>query len=289
MSFLRKQESTISPRLLPARILCEVKKMANHDNQNDFQNLPPSAAVFIGRIIKKMRYRKKVGQDVQTELVAHFEDGLKDCTTDEDKEQTALRLIADFGDIKLLALLLRRAKKRCRPFWRTTVARTLQTLGILLLSFILYAVWFSTGKPVITVDYTALLNKMNRPELRDEDNAWPSYKQASSLFIEPDDPNFKKLAFSATNSSEHRKFADLAENEKQKIAEWVQLNQPAWREFENAAARSYNSTSPPGGNLKMPPPGHIATENTPTTRTTRKNGSCQSSSPTSAISEISPE
>jgi len=38
--------------------------MANQDDQNDFQSLPPSAAVFIGRVIKKMRYRKKVGQDV---------------------------------------------------------------------------------------------------------------------------------------------------------------------------------------------------------------------------------
>lgn len=213
--------------------------MANQDNQNDFQDLPPSAAEFIGRVIKKMRYRKKVGQDVQAELVAHFEDGLKDCTTDQEKEQAALKLIADFGDIRLLALLLRRAKKRCRPLWRTIVARSLQTVGILLLSFILYAVWFSTGKPVITVDYTAMLNKMNRPELRDEDNAWPNYKQAVSLLIEPNDPNFKTLAFSAGSSGERLKFADLAEDEKQKIAEWVQLNQPAWQEFETAAAKSY--------------------------------------------------
>src|SRR3990167_5652137 len=95
-------------------IICEVKKMANQDSQNDFQHLPPCAAVFIGRVIKKMRYRKKVCQEVQAELVAHFEDGLKDCTTDQEKEQAALKLIADFGDIKLLALLLRRAKKRCR-------------------------------------------------------------------------------------------------------------------------------------------------------------------------------
>ena len=218
--------------------------MANQNNQNDLQNLPPSAAVFIGRVIKKMRYRKKVAQDVQAELVAHFEDGLKECPTDQEKEQAALKLIADFGDIKLLGLLLRRAKKRCRPLWRTVVARTLQAVGILLLSFILYAVWFSTGKPVISVDYTALLNKMNRPELRDEDNAWPSYKKAISLYVEPadfepDDPNFETLASSAGSRAEHREFADLAENEKQKIAEWVQLNQPAWKGFETAAAKSY--------------------------------------------------
>ncbi|MBL7153166.1 MAG: hypothetical protein ISS79_05580 [Phycisphaerae bacterium] len=213
--------------------------MAKRDKQNDLQHLSPSAAVFIGRVVTKMRYRRKVGQDVQAELVAHFEDGLKDCATDEDREQTALRLIADFGDIKLLALLLRRAKKRCRPLWRTAITRTLQTFGVLIIGFVLYTIWFSTGKPVISVDYTALLNKMNRPELRDEDNAWPSYKNAASLFIEPNDPDFKKLAFSAGNSGERRKFTDLADNEKQRIAEWVELNQSAWNEFAAGSAKSY--------------------------------------------------
>ena len=51
-------------------------------------NLPACAADFIKLVIKKMRYRKKVRADVQAELAAHFEDQLKDCTTDEEKLQS---------------------------------------------------------------------------------------------------------------------------------------------------------------------------------------------------------
>ena len=78
-------------------------------------NLPVAAVDFIRLVIKKMRYRRKVRRDVQAELTAHFEDELKDCKTDEQREQKARQLIAGFGDVKLLAILLRRAKKRCRP------------------------------------------------------------------------------------------------------------------------------------------------------------------------------
>ena len=72
------------------------------------------------------------------ELAAHFEDELKGCATDKEREQKARQLISEFGDAKLLAVLLRRAKKRCRPVWRTVVARTFQTIGVLILFFALY-------------------------------------------------------------------------------------------------------------------------------------------------------
>ncbi|GAI85495.1 unnamed protein product, partial [marine sediment metagenome] len=93
------------------------------ETQN-LEHLPAGAVEFIKRVLKKMRYRREVRQDVQAELTAHFEDELKDCTTDEQKQQKAQQLITNFGDLKLLAILLRRAKKRCRPLWRTIVART---------------------------------------------------------------------------------------------------------------------------------------------------------------------
>ncbi|GAI50387.1 unnamed protein product, partial [marine sediment metagenome] len=125
-------------------------------------NLPACAVEFIKLVIRKMRYRKKVRQDVQAELSAHFEDELKDCATDEEKAQKAQQLIAGFGDVKLLAVLLRRAKKRCRPLWRTVVARTFQTVGVLIVCFVIYVVWFLTGKPVITTDYVAELNRIVR-------------------------------------------------------------------------------------------------------------------------------
>jgi len=143
--------------------------------------LPTYAEEYIKMIVKKMRYRRKVRQDVQKELTAHFEDELKNCRTDEDKEKKARQLIAEFGDVDLLAILLRRAKIRCRPLWRTVVARAFQTVGVLILCFFFYIVWFLTGKPAITTNYVTELNKYVRPVPDESLNAEPLYRCAADL------------------------------------------------------------------------------------------------------------
>ena len=161
--------------------------MAKGHKKTDLQNLPACAAEFIRQVLRKMRYRRKVTQDVQAELAAHFEDELKDYATDEEKEQKAQQLIAEFGDVKLLAVLLRRAKKRCRPLWRTIVARSFQAVGVLILCFIVYVVWFLTGKPVITTNYVAELNRIVRPTADESLNAAPLYHKAIDLHKELSD------------------------------------------------------------------------------------------------------
>ncbi len=186
--------------------------METQEKQSYLRRLPDSAAAFINRVIKKMRYRKKVRSEVMAELEAHFEDELKDCKTDEQRQQKAQQLITDFGDLKLLAILLRRAKKRCRPLWRTIVARTFQAVGVLILCFILYVAWFLTGKPVITTNYVAELNNMVRPVADESLNAAPLYHKAVDLYEELSD-DF--LLFFAQNQKaivdeEFTRFADLA-------------------------------------------------------------------------------
>ncbi len=202
-------------------------------------NLPACAVEFIRLVIKKMRYRKKVWQDVQVELAAHFEDELKECATDEEKAQKAQQLIAGFGDVKLLAVLLRRAKKRCRPLWRTAVARTFQTIGVLIVCFVIYVVWFLTGKPSITVDYLAILNQMDQAQVRVEDNAWPHYEKAITLFVEPSQSIKEVIAFSGWWSLNYRSFAELSEEKKREIRKWVEHNEAAWREFIAGSEKGY--------------------------------------------------
>jgi hypothetical protein len=165
------------------------------------EHLPVSTSQFINLIIRKMRYRRKVRADVMDELAAHFEDALRDCKTDEQKQEAAAQLITDFGDPKLLAVLLRRAKKRCRPLWRTMVARTLQTFGALILFLILYVAWFLTGRPVITTDYVAELNRIVRPTADESLNAAPLYQEAAEIYRKPSDDfllffveNYKEIA-----------------------------------------------------------------------------------------------
>ena len=208
-------------------------------NKTDLQNIPAAAAGFINRVISKMRYRRRVCRDVRAELAAHFEDELRGCKTDEEKQQKALEVIAGFGDVKMLAVLLRRAKKRCRPLWRTVAARSLQTAGLLILCLILYTIWFSTGKPTISVDYVAMLNRMSRPEISNKDNAWPHLEKATSLYIDPNQDLREKIpAFTNIGSPEYRDFAGLPEADRNAITEYVRVNEQAWGEFVAASSKS---------------------------------------------------
>ncbi len=209
-------------------------------NKTDLQNVPAAAAGFINRVISKMRYRRRVCRDVRAELAAHFEDELQGCKTDEERQQKALEVIAGFGDVKMLAALMRRAKKRCRPLWRTVVARTFQIVGLLLLCLILYTIWFSTGKPTISVDYLAMLNRMSRPEVSDKDNAWPHLEKAASLYVDPNQDLKEKIpAFNNIGSPEYRDFAGLPEADRNAIAQYVRVNEQAWGEFVAASSKPY--------------------------------------------------
>ncbi len=156
-------------------------------SQVDLRHLPKCAGEYIKSVIKKMRYRKQVRADVLAELASDFEEELKECTGGEQKQQIARQLIEEFGDVRLLAALLRRAKKRCRPLWRTVVARTFQVIGVLILCFIFYVVWFLTGKPLITTNYVAEFNKIVRPPANESLNAAPLYNKAVDLREETSD------------------------------------------------------------------------------------------------------
>ncbi|MBN2137728.1 MAG: hypothetical protein JW720_07970 [Sedimentisphaerales bacterium] len=212
--------------------------MEKQNKSDDTQNLPPSATIFIERVVKKMRYRRSIRRDVRAELTAHFQDGLKECSDNNQREQAAIDMIADFGDIKLLALLLRRAKRRCRPLWRTAVARTFQTIGILLLFLILYAIWFSAGSPTIEIDYTAILNNMNHPQLLEEDNAWPYYQKAIDLFVKPHSDELTVFAYGHAKETNYRS-ADLTDEQLEGIQKWISNNEDAWNQFKQASAKSY--------------------------------------------------
>jgi len=145
--------------------------------------LPACAEEYIKLIVKKIRYRRKVRQEVREELTAHFEDELKDCETDEDRQQKAKELITGFGDVKLLAVLLRRAKKRCRPLWRTAVVRSFQALGIIILYLFICMIPLFVGRPTISVNYVDWLNELVQRGRDEAGNARPYYEKAVKLYV----------------------------------------------------------------------------------------------------------
>ena len=69
------------------------------DRKSDSKGLPECVGEYVRQLLKKMRYRRKVRNDVEAELTAHFEDELKDCKSGEEKEQKVRKLLSDFGDL----------------------------------------------------------------------------------------------------------------------------------------------------------------------------------------------
>lgn len=160
--------------------------MEKGHKQTELQSLPACACEFIETVVKKMRYRKVVREEVRAELTAHFEDELKGCASDEEREQKALQLISEFGDVKLLAILLRRAKKRCRPLWRKAVVRSFQAVGVVIL-YILICSAPLVGRPTISVNYVDWLNDKAKAGRDESENAYPYYERAVAACVKMPD------------------------------------------------------------------------------------------------------
>jgi hypothetical protein len=202
---------------------------ADH-KKDDLQNLPARAAAFIRLVIRQMGYRKKIRQHVQTELAAHFEDGLKDCKTDREREQQAQQLIADFGDAKLLAVLMRRAKKRCRPLWRKAALAICKVVLIMVACLFFYIVWFLSGEPVISTNYLAQLNRVVPPAADESLNAAPLYDKAGRMVKEMPDDVWRALL---------EKYDEATLAERQLVEQWLNDNQQIFELIADGARKPY--------------------------------------------------
>ena len=154
------------------------------DHKKDYHDLPRSAVDFIDSVIKRVRYRKKVRQEVRDELIDHFTMALSECNIPEEKEAVAREVIEEFGDIKTLSRLIRRGKKRCRPLWKKVIIRICQVFGVFVLFVVARSLYFEVGSPNVAVDYSQWLNELVR-QGRDENlNAKPYYDKAMELALE---------------------------------------------------------------------------------------------------------
>ncbi len=159
--------------------------MEQQDNHRAPQSLPPCATEHIALVVRKVRYRKKVRRDIGAELTAHFEDALRDCASEAERDARAHQVIEGFGDPKLLAVLCRRAKKRCRPMWAKALVRASQAVGVVVLYVVICALPLVLGRPVVRVDYVAWLNERWKPQGAPVENARQYYDQAVKLYVEP--------------------------------------------------------------------------------------------------------
>jgi hypothetical protein len=238
------------------------RRLAQSERLN-LERLPVDVADFIKLVVRKMRYRRKVRADVAAELAAHFEDALKDCKTDDERDRRARELIADFGDVKLLGVLLRRAKKRCRPLWRTVAARMFQTIGALILCFVLYCIYISLGEPTISINYVEQATRLARPVVDESLNAAPLYQKAIDAYrkepeirIEPEFPWSRFLRKGKYRPKDPSQkivqkvdlleaisdkdwIGDLNEQELFLLKQWIASNAEAIEYFRQAAEKPY--------------------------------------------------
>jgi len=140
--------------------------------------LPIAIIERIIRILRKARLWRNERNDVTRELIAHFQEGL-------DRGVPAALLVDQFGDVKTTARLIRRAKLRKRPIWWKTwygVSRSfVGLLAVLLVLYVVQAIRFISGRPVITHNYLKELNEeIGRIPI--EDRAWPVYVEAMKDF-----------------------------------------------------------------------------------------------------------
>jgi hypothetical protein len=194
--------------------------------------LPPCAIEYIVRVTKKIRCRRKVRQDVQAELTAHFEDELRDVADPAEREQRTRRLIEEFGDAGLLAVLCRRAKKRCRPLWAKVAIRSVQAVGIVVLYSLLCTLRLFVGSPSLKVDYLAWLTDRTRAGREESLNAKPYFDKAAESLTDTELLD-KVLRFSSMRP------ADMNEAERQILAQVTEHNAGAFEFLRQGVAKPH--------------------------------------------------
>ncbi len=202
--------------------------MAGKERQNE--SLPACVTEYTNLVVRKIKYRRKVRQEVRQELTDHFTDALAEYQTEEQRQQAAEKLIADFGDPKTLARLIRRGKKRCRPLWKKAVIRFLQCLPLLYAALVLYNIWIIHTWRTHEGDFMEKFNQVSRPVVKEETNAWQHYQKAANLYVALP----KEYDIITTSNYE-----ELDEPAKEALRKWIVENEPAWQEVVQGTRLPY--------------------------------------------------
>jgi hypothetical protein len=204
--------------------------MGEYDvDRKDTHTMPEIVRDYINTIIKKMRYRKKVREDVHAELTAHFEDALQEYRTPEQRQAVSRELIKGFGDTKLLAVLIRRAKKRCRPLWVKVMIRFFQVAGLCVLYILLCISRLYIGSPTIKIDTVAWINDAVQQGRDASLNARSDINKAVSHLI----------PMPETLSRKQPPLRDMNEVERQCLDQFLADNQAAFDELHEAVKKPY--------------------------------------------------
>lgn len=131
-------------------------------------DLERSVSELIEQVVVATRLSRNEKQQVASELIAHFQDGLERGISPES-------LIGEFGEPRLAATLIRRGKKRNRSmankFW---LFGAFGGLGFLA-AYIFMSWYFHRGMPQPSLDYMAQINQV-LADVPEDHRAWPVYR-----------------------------------------------------------------------------------------------------------------
>jgi hypothetical protein len=133
-------------------------------------DLPFEIADTIRETVRRTWLWRSEKVEITRELIAHFQDGLS-------TGRTSQQLLHTFGDAKVAARLMRRAKKRARPMAWHTWRWTVRIVAGLAISYCSMAVYYLFGRPSIKVDYLAVVNQ-RAAAVPESERAWPLYREA---------------------------------------------------------------------------------------------------------------
>ena len=198
------------------------------------EEFPECVTNYITEVVRKIRYRRKIRREVSQELMDHFADGLGDCKNEAEKQKQAENMIANFGEAEVLAKLIRRGKKRCRPLWQKVMNRTVQAVAAVYVISVIFNVWYiHTWSSGSDVNYLEKINQLIRPETQASENAAFYYEKAAELVVEqPKDIIEAILTYGKGKGDEYDKLspADIAA-----VEAWLKANEPAWEQILAAA------------------------------------------------------
>ncbi|MBE0537112.1 MAG: hypothetical protein IH624_15735 [Phycisphaerae bacterium] len=228
------------------------------------ESLPQILIDYIDALVKRAGGGSKVRLDIREELWCHFVDALAGLENEQVREKSARELIESFGDMNMLAKLIKRGKKRCRPLWQKVLLRSLFVLCALIVGMVVYAVWFLMGSPAPSVDYLARLNTMTQPAAAAAENAWPHYEKAIALYVEPeevdkardlpeaapgngldeapertDNRRLSTVIGGIAGGHTYTPFGRLKPEEQAAVSTWLDRNEEAWKHYLEASRKTY--------------------------------------------------
>ena len=223
--------------------------------------LPGGVREYIGEVVRRVRYRRGIRREVGRELTDHFVEALGDCESEQERNEMGEKLFAEFGQAKVLAKLIRRGKKRCRPLWKKAMIRSVQATLVGIILGGVYTVWFIQGKPTVRVNYLVKLNQIAQPEVAAVQNGWHHWEKAQELYVDykelelsesinthysQNDPNY--LTADSSNweflnefrsYGEYRSYDSLTTEQRKLLHVWLEWNESAWEEFVQIAKKAY--------------------------------------------------